>query len=118
MKSSGGQETSLLPADCTFQTYGSSKTKAVEVEQHTFSTAAEKDSEKSYDDRENASEKRLNQFEPSPCRFVVAILICLSSALNCFIQYSFVSIWYVRLVVFLSEEMFSASDSANCFIYE
>ena len=84
--------TSLLPTECTFQTYGSNKTQAVEVEKHSFCTGAAKASEKSYC---NASEKDLNDFEPSPKRFVVAILICLSSALNCFIQYSFVSIWYV-----------------------
>ena len=40
-------------------------------------------------------ESESNEFSPSSSRFVVAFLICLSSALNCFIQYTFVSIWYV-----------------------
>lgn len=40
-------------------------------------------------------ESERNEFNPSSSRFVVAFLICLSSALNCFIQYTFVSIWYV-----------------------
>jgi hypothetical protein len=32
-------------------------------------------------------------FKPSSRRFIVAFLICLSSALNCFIQYTFISLW-------------------------
>lgn len=34
-----------------------------------------------------------DDFKPSSRRFVVAFLICLSSALNCFIQYTFISLW-------------------------
>ena len=34
-----------------------------------------------------------DEFQPSSSRFIVAALIVLSSALNCFIQYSFVTIW-------------------------
>jgi hypothetical protein len=112
MRPSELQETSLLPADCAFQTYGSSKTLAVEVEQHFFSKTTKKNSEPT-SDSEDVSEKDLNQFEPSPCRYVVAILICLSSAFNCFIQYSFVSIWYVELVGFSSGDASSASTDAN-----
>ena len=36
---------------------------------------------------------RVEDFKPSSRRFVVALLICLSSALNCFIQYTFISLW-------------------------
>jgi hypothetical protein len=109
MKSSELQETSLLPADCAFRTYGSSKAPAVEVEQHFFGKTAKKISEKSNSDGEDVSDKDLNQFEPSPCRYVVAILICLSSAFNCFIQYSFVSIWYVELAGISSGDISSNS---------
>ena len=34
-----------------------------------------------------------DEFQPSASRFIVALLIVLSSALNCFIQYTFVTIW-------------------------
>jgi hypothetical protein len=113
MKSSELQETSLLPADCAFQTYGSRKSLEVELEQHFFSKTAKEISENSTSNSEDVSEKDLNQFEPSPCRYIVAILICLSSAFNCFIQYSFVSIWYVELVGLSSGDTSSASNDAN-----
>ena len=48
-----------------------------------FFPTAEKDGNTLIDD----------DFQPSPSRFTVAFLIVLSSALNCFIQYTFVSIW-------------------------
>lgn len=32
-------------------------------------------------------------FEPSLLRFPIAILLSLTSGLNCFIQYTFVAIW-------------------------
>ena len=34
-----------------------------------------------------------DEFQPSSSRFIIAALIVVSSALNCFIQYSFVTIW-------------------------
>lgn len=34
-----------------------------------------------------------SEFQPSPSRFIIAFLIVLSNALNCFLQYTFVSIW-------------------------
>lgn len=36
----------------------------------------------------------VDEFKPSPLRFVVAALLCLSGALNVYILQTYVTIWY------------------------
>lgn len=58
------------------------------------------DVENSVIDDSSETKEGEEEFMPSPSRFIVATLICLSSALNCYIQYTFVTIWYVLSIIF------------------
>lgn len=83
----------LVDNDRTIQLLYGGTAEAVKNSYNRISSDALSDVDIHSFDYDAPKSHKADDFKPSSRRFVVAFLICLSSALNCFIQYTFISLW-------------------------